>query len=767
MKIPFTASSRTAMLIGSENFSNPEGAIIELVKNTYDADSPCCYIFFDGSDNHYTDIYIADYGSGMDISTITDCWMQIGTDDKLHNVQTETGRIKSGAKGIGRFALNRLGGQAIMFTHKEGEYAFSWKVDWNDFNSPGKRINDITAELEVIPLAKIQEIISFLSQRFNISLPSFTTGTVLNVKNLNDSWNKDSFSHLFVSLQDLIPPFDIPSFQQYLYVKEVEDYGKIEARYYDDFDYKVSAKYEEGSLIVDVHRNELDINALRSEYRGVFDLDDMKRFPYRLVDFENETYQLNMPLNELSGMRQSKLLEEYSSKLGTFSFDFYFVKSSKSDISSEKSDAKYPYRQFSPTHRRQWLRKNIGVKIYRDKFRVRPYGENGEDWLHLGDRYAQNPIGAGQRMGGYHIRQNQIVGVVEISRLENLYLQDKSGREGLQENEVFILFKEILLGIINIMETDRNTVMYNLSLLYDKNHPNESAKKQADNAQKTGQYTQSNYNAISQGYTIVKQELENKEEEIRLLRNLASTGLIITSFSHELRNLAIQAKSRYKDLKFALDQVISEEQVRNIALVDHKNPYKVIENQKRYDEQVRSWLEFSINSISKDKRSRKPIQLHSYFKAFKETWDTVMKELNIELVVSGFSDDMQIKAFVIDFDTIFNNLISNSIYAIKVSRIPTGRNIRIEGKMESDFIVIDVSDTGKGLDDQYKNNPSVIFNAFESSKFNNKGEKIGTGLGLYIVKATINEYKGSSIQVLPKSKGFAVRIKFSKQYDNV
>lgn len=121
-------------------------------------------------------------------------------------------------------------------------------------------------------------------------------------------------------------------------------------------------------------------------------------------------------------------------------------------------------------------------------------------------------------MGGYHIRQNQIVGAVEISRLHNIYLQDKSGREGLQENDVFGLFKEVLLGIINIMEKDRNTVMYNLSLLYDKNHPKEDAKKQADKAQKAGEYTQANYNALSQGYTVVKQELEDKEEEVRLLR---------------------------------------------------------------------------------------------------------------------------------------------------------------------------------------------------------------------------------------------------------
>lgn len=53
MKIPFTASARTAMLIGAENFSNPEGAIIELVKNAYDADSPSCYILFDGESTYF------------------------------------------------------------------------------------------------------------------------------------------------------------------------------------------------------------------------------------------------------------------------------------------------------------------------------------------------------------------------------------------------------------------------------------------------------------------------------------------------------------------------------------------------------------------------------------------------------------------------------------------------------------------------------------------------------------------------------------------
>lgn len=760
MKIPFTASARTAMLIGTENFSNPEGAIIELVKNTYDADSPCCYILFDGNDGQITEIYIIDYGSGMDISTIQDCWMQIGTDDKQRNVETGNGRIKSGAKGIGRFALNRLGSMATMLTRKDGQDAFIWNVNWNDFDAPGKKINEVMADLDVVELEEIQRCLSRLAIRFNVFLPEFSLGTILKISNLADIWEEDAIKHLFSSLQDLVPPFNIPAFQLYLYVSGSNDYGKIEAKQYEDFDYKVSAKYENSVLKVDVQRNELDINALQSEYRGLFDMENMKQFPYRLEDFEKEIYHIEMPLGELNGLRKSQLLADYGAKLGAFQFDFYFIKGSKSDINSEKSDAKYPYRQFSPTHRRLWLKKNLGVKIYRDKFRVRPYGENGDDWLHLGDRYSQNPIGAGQRMGGYHIRQNQIVGAVEISRLHNIYLQDKSGREGLQENDVFGLFKEVLLGIINIMEKDRNTVMYNLSLLYDKNHPKEDAKKQADKAQKAGEYTQANYNALSQGYTVVKQELEDKEEEVRLLRNLASTGLIITSFSHELNNLSIQTKSRYGNMLYALNLVTSIDNVKKLGLKDYQNPYEVIKTQKNYDEQVRSWLEFSINSISKDKRLRKSIHLKSYFELFKKTWMTVMNELNIDFDVKGFSDDMQIKAFVIDFDTIFNNLISNSIYAIKVKKSTINRKIRIDGKLEDEYLSIIISDSGKGLDKQYQNNPSVIFNAFESSRCNKNGEKIGTGLGLYIVKATINEYKGSSVQVLYQAEGFAIKIMF-------
>lgn len=88
MKLPFSVSARTAILIGAENFSNPIGAIIELVKNSYDADSNCCYILFDIQEKEDSIIYIVDYGCGMNVETIKNSWMQIGTDEKQQNAIT-------------------------------------------------------------------------------------------------------------------------------------------------------------------------------------------------------------------------------------------------------------------------------------------------------------------------------------------------------------------------------------------------------------------------------------------------------------------------------------------------------------------------------------------------------------------------------------------------------------------------------------------------------------------------------------------------------
>ena len=205
---------------------------------------------------------------------------------------------------------------------------------------------------------------------------------------------------------------------------------------------------------------------------------------------------------------------------------------------------------------------------------------------------------------------------------------------------------------------------------------------------------------------------------------------------------------------------MSEEDVAQLGLNEYDNPYSLIRDLRDQDQNIRSWLNFSINSINRDKRTRKVFGMDEYFDHFESTWHTVLKELNINMSIAGFTSEMKVKAFYIDMDTIFNNLLSNAIYAIKESKKTENRNITISGGIDNGDIVVLFEDTGIGLAEEYKKRPNDIFNAFESSKYDKDGNLIGTGLGLYITKATLAEYKGSSISVMtPRAEGFGLRVR--------
>ena len=110
MKISFNVDAYTARLIGRENVAKLDGAILELVKNSYDADANTCILYYEKSSNIF---YLMDNGIGMDNDTIISNWMTIGYSSKKNNYKLSSGRIQTGAKGIGRFALDRIADKCI------------------------------------------------------------------------------------------------------------------------------------------------------------------------------------------------------------------------------------------------------------------------------------------------------------------------------------------------------------------------------------------------------------------------------------------------------------------------------------------------------------------------------------------------------------------------------------------------------------------------------------------------------------------------------
>ncbi len=821
-KIPFKVSARTAKLIGLENFSNAEGAMIELIKNTYDADAEMCIAVYDlvyvknendveKLDKDNSSIYVIDNGVGMTASIITNQWMTIGTDDKLYSHTSDGGRVKTGAKGIGRFALNRLGTTTELYTiseeSKEGQY---WKVEWKDFDEVGAVVSQINADLIEKPELDLKVLLAKKFKDNNrivqlVENKSFEKGTVIKISNLNDNWEFGQLQRLFGNLEMLLPPKEQNDFELHFFsMSNTEDFGQVKGAYYDDFDYKISAKYlddEDKTLILDITRNELDINVIENRYKELFDYGKMKSFPFRLEDIKAKTIQLKTTLSEVfSSDVDSDLID----KIGKFSFTFYFLKNTISDDKKDGDIKKYPYKNFNSSNRKAWLKKFGGVKIFRDDFRIRPYGEKGEDWLKLGERQAQSPGGAGQKLGGYRIRPNQVAGTINISRIYNESFQDKSGREGIRENDVFELFKNLLIEIIGFFENDRNTIMFHLSELSKKRNKEEDAKRKAkeeadrinkeqeeeeqrkrdaeanselhleDSNQTSEESAESEEppengateteKSLAKGIKILSQEIEDKDEEIRLLRNFASVGLIISSFAHEVKSLRSRLIPRTSFLLKELAIHLDEKDLKHLDKDD--NPFYMIKLIQEEDTKLKHWLEYSLNSLTRDKRERSNLNFGRYFESFKANWKKALEQRNVSIILNGDnSDENVIRAFEVDMDSIFNNLLSNSLNALKGSK-KDKKSIEISWKRSGDKIEILFSDNGKGLDQQYKNSPEDIFKLLESSKKDKKGEIIGTGLGLYIVQSIIDGYNNSSVSIMNIEDGLTLKIEFQVRKDN-
>lgn len=766
-QIPFTVSARTARLIGQENFANAEGAIIELVKNSYDADASVCVIIIDPVNNS---IRILDNGDGMTETTIRTHWMTIGTDDKKINYKTKS-RVKTGAKGIGRFALDRLGKSSVMITKTLESESLVWDVDWNQFENTGAVISDIKATLQVGNSDFWGEIVEI--QNFSglkepiIDYWKEEKGTLISIDNLKDVWDEKATQSLYSNLEILVPPLETNIFQVFLFsTLEPDNYGKVLPTLCDDYDYKITTTVsEDQSVSIKVFRNELNIGDLKRI--GFFEKSKLNQSQYQLEAFEKGMFEMPTKLETLIAGFKGVDKNNNLSKIGAFTFSFYFMKRGGGQEKDEDI-TKYPYKSVNYSNRTNWLDKFGGIKIFRDNFRVRPYGETKSssfDWLDLGKRALSNPT---VTRPGYRVRPQQVYGIVNISRIDNINFEDKSSREGLQENDAFSLFKEILKAIIEIFEQDRNQIMMTLKKIYDDANKKRKAQEEAEQIIKNkakSNSTPTPTEANEEKETLItaiqayKEDIEELQDEQKILRVLASAGLIVTSFAHEFRNHTDSILPRTQELKDVLLKVIDIEKLKNLP--SFFDPYVMLSDMRNQDERLKSWLDFSISSVRKDKRSRRIINMVTYIEGLEKIWSSLLSRRNIKLTIDKWKfTEVNFKGHEIDLDGIFNNLITNSVDAYKRKDAGDAREIKLSfafNPLEANGISVVYEDFGPGLLEEITE-PNKIFQPFFTTKRDDKtGEKIGTGLGMWIVKSTIDEYSGD-VEILRARPNFKVKI---------
>lgn len=821
-KIAFKVSARTARLIGRENVANAEGALIELVKNSYDADAKTCIVFFDNkynsvpslldkiefkelnneisnsrlisycyyltSSNNYVlkddidestryklfaffkskcKIYIVDNGDGMTDRIIKNQWMTIGTDDKYYNIYTKTGRVKSGAKGIGRFALDRLGEVCEMHTVPRGKtIGYKWSVNWGDFEKRGAVLGDVKAEFSNITKSEFQNNILNIGENFQkfenvLNNDNYNNGTVIKISNLRDDWNDNIVEKVYSNLEILIPPKEEKPFTIDIKTSLFPNkYGEVKSSICDDYDYKLKADVkEDGAVEITVYRNELDLNRIID--LGLFKIEKMKTFPYDLKTFRKRKYYILKTINEMLPGIDEDQQNIIFKNIGKFDFTFYFMKRGQGP-----EEKKYPYKNINIRDRVNWLDKFGGIKLFRDNFRVRPYGEvesSSFDWLGLGERAAKSPTVTKK---GYKVRPTQVSGVINISRITNINFEDTSSREGLQENRTFYFFRELLQNIIAVFEKDRNEIMRSVKERIDIIYKKEKTKSEADEivdkykSDDHSDKSDSEKSILASAIQTYKEELEDLRDEQKLLRILASTGLIITSFAHELNILRTNIIPRTDNLGDVLKDLINHKMLQKIPEED--NPFIILKDLRKEDERLKHWLDFSIAAVRKDKRTRKKTNLIEYITEFQKSWSRVLNERSIRLNVDENNiKDIPIRAFEIDLDGILNNLLVNSFEAFKRKGFTGPRNVNITFELDDNNIILLYMDSGPGLVRDIKD-PYIIFEPFFTTKRDRYGNKIGTGLGMWIVKSAIDDYNGI-IELLTLRPGFKLKISLPKQ----
>ncbi|MDE6889785.1 MAG: ATP-binding protein [Eubacterium sp.] len=438
----------------------------------------------------------------MDRQKIRKAWMHIGKSDKEYIVgEGEAARVLAGNKGVGRFAIARLGARASVFTKMKGQEAVLWKTDWN------------TNSLE-----------TYLDEK--------EKGTKIVIEHLRDHWTESRVRNL----------------REFL------------SRTYHDDKMKIQVEYKEERQEVTRYFGEIKLGV---HCVSIIGLHYLANFQKLICEIESDEFQesaqalcpeINLRsqrievniAEELENMKEvlpedatNEDWKELLASVGNFSAELYFSLKNSSTIDAEK---------FFYKHKILEERYDPGVVLYRNAFSISSY-EGKKDWLGFGKRSRISPAAATHPTGAWRVRENQISGKVMIDKKENHGLCDMINRQGLLENDIYKLFVAILIAGMNCFERYRQNIIR--CIVKSSQRTKEPDSRVIDhviqNPEKLAGLSSEESRLLLNELEHMKRE--NKESkklmdetekrykyDIRLLNMLATSGLKATSIAHEMHN---------------------------------------------------------------------------------------------------------------------------------------------------------------------------------------------------------------------------------------
>ena len=709
-------AGRHILTIGRDLIQDPYAAVVELVKNAYDADATRVDIQFskyevsreviNGEEiiHHGIKICISDDGHGMIRSVVTDKWMVPSTDDKQNRKVSPKGRIMQGRKGIGRYASAILGNDLFLETVADGTKT-SLLVNWNDFEK-----------------AEFLSDVDILIESKNTNDDSGTKLLMTGDETFLYEWNESQFKQLQKELKKLMTPIEdtkISSDSLFKIFIDIKGFGNSDKKneeiepypLFDLFDYRIYGKINEngyGKLIYEMQKARNSIpEEINFSYGMPTECGNVE-FDIRVFDREKESIEdlIRRGLKDESGNYVGKL------------------------------------------EARQLLNENNGIGVYRNGFRIRPLGDPDFDWLELNKKRVQNPS---QKIGS-----DQVIGVVKIESEEFSGLIEKSARDGLKENVHYQALIELTNKIIENLETRRYIYRNKAGLSrktlkieaeFEKLFSFEFLRKNVQKTLEKGNVDNKTASDVLKAIDETENEknkiAESLRETVAVYQGQATLGKIINVVLHEGR----------KPLEFFKDQI----PLFNMAYSDYQNgnveilPKIYIKiNGFSDNSDILLQLFKKIDPLAQGKRgNKKEVLIVERIKSIFSVFASQLKDVSWKVDITS-GTDIKINCWIQDLYSIFTNLIENSLFWMKETKTEK-KQISIFVDVEDNEInFIDYKDTGPGIENNLLES-GVIF----EPNFSTKPE--GTGLGLSIAGESARRC-GFELKALSSDSGAYFRL---------
>lgn len=707
-------AGRHLLTIGRELIQNSYAAVVELVKNAYDADSSNVDICFKAKENRtgYT-VTITDYGHGMSRDTVVSKWMVPSTKDKLERKISPKGRVMQGRKGVGRYAASVLGSDLLLETVSTDGEKTTVFIEWDSFEKA-----DYLDDVEIL--------IESNDSDENTGTKLTITGNELYLI----EWNKSQFDKLRFELKKLISPT-----------------GPTTSRDSQEFKIKLKISGFDNSPDIDEVVEPYPIFDL-FDYRisGTITSDGKGTFIYSLQKAKNtvdETVHINL---------------EKATGCGELTFDIRVydreVDAIESLISRGLKDEYGNY--VGKLQARQLLNESNGIGVYRNGFRIRPLGDSDFDWLKLNEQRVQNP--------SLRIGSNQAIGYVLIQSEEQSSLIEKSARDGLRENPAYEQLKLITKIVLGKLEERRFTYRRKAGLskptlkvesALEKIFSFDSLKNEI---RKTLINNGINEHATSEVIALIDREEEGKAHAAEDIRRAVATyqgqatlGKIINVVLHEGR----------RPLNYFRNEVPRISRLRkkftDTGIIKNIDDIMIITKGVESNSLILSDLFKRLDPLASGKRApRKTLniknELLSSFAIFRQE----MQDHNISFEMNC-DDDIEFQAWSQDIHAVFANLIDNSIFWLKET--PSIRKIIVDvSTCNGHLSYIDFRDTGPGIESAH-----ILEGLIFEPQFTTKPSGSGIGLAIAGEAAERNSLK---LNALESSNGAYFRLQLNESANN-